>query len=198
MLIEETSVPDAALPVDAFKAHLRLGSGFGTDSLQDEVLVSFLRAALAAIEARTGKALLRRMFNWSLSGWRIPDAQTLPLAPVHEVSSVTIVGRDGTETVIDPQRYWLERDTQRPVLRSTGAVLPRVPRGGSLSLVIDAGYGATWGQVPADLQQAVFLLAGHYYEFRHETNLSDGCMPFGVSSLIERYKPMRLGFGVGQ
>ncbi|MCX8227300.1 MAG: head-tail connector protein, partial [Sulfitobacter sp.] len=61
-----------------------------------------------------------------------------------------------------------------------------------------AGYGATWGQVPADLQQAVFLLAGHYYEFRHETNLSDGCMPFGVSSLIERYKPMRLGFGVGQ
>ena len=28
MLIEETAVPDAALPVDAFKAHLRLGQWF--------------------------------------------------------------------------------------------------------------------------------------------------------------------------
>ena len=198
MLIEETSVPDTALPVDAFKAHLRLGSGFGTDSLQDEVLVSFLRAALAAIEARTGKALLRRVFHMSLAGWRAVDAQALPLAPVHAVNSVTIVARDGVETVIDPQRYWLERDAQRPVLRSTGAALPSVPQGGSVTLVIDAGYGTAWGQVPADLQQAVFLLAAHYYEFRHETSLSDGCMPFGVSSLIERYKSMRLGFGAVQ
>ncbi len=198
MLIEETSVPDTALPVDAFKAHLRLGSGFGTDSLQDEVLVSFLRAALAAIEARTGKALLRRVFHWSLAGWRAVDAQALPLAPVHAVSTVTIVARDGAETVIDPQRYWLERDAQRPVLRSTGAALPGVPKGGSVTLVIDAGFGAAWGQVPADLQQAVFLLAAHYYEFRHETGLSDGCMPFGVSSLIERYKSVRLGFGAIQ
>ena len=37
------------------------------------------------------------------------------------------------------------------------------------------------------------LLASHYYEFRHETTLSEGCMPFGVTSLIERYRVMRLG-----
>ena len=43
MLIEETTVPDAALPVDEFKAHLRLGTGFGEDNLQDSVLKSFSR-----------------------------------------------------------------------------------------------------------------------------------------------------------
>ena len=39
------------------------------------------------------------------------------------------------------------------------------------------------------------MLAAHYYEYRHETRLGDGCMPFGVSSLIERYRPLRIGLG---
>jgi uncharacterized phiE125 gp8 family phage protein len=36
------------------------------------------------------------------------------------------------------------------------------------------------------------MLAAHYYEYRHEMGLSGGCMPFGVSSLIERYRTVRL------
>ncbi len=51
MLIEETSVPDTALPVEQFKAHLRLATGFGDDGLQDDLLAGFLRAALAAVGA---------------------------------------------------------------------------------------------------------------------------------------------------
>ena len=62
MLIEETAIADAALPVDQFKAHLRLGTGFAEDNVQDEVLKGFLRAAIAAIEARTGKVLIERGF----------------------------------------------------------------------------------------------------------------------------------------
>ena len=64
MLIEETAVPSEALPVDAFKAHLRLGTGFSEDTLQEPVLESFLRAAMSAIEARTGKILIERDFSW--------------------------------------------------------------------------------------------------------------------------------------
>ncbi len=52
-----------------------------------------------------------------------------------------------------------------------------------------------WSEVPPDLQQAVFMLGAHYYEYRHETSLSDGCMPFGVTSLIERYRTVRIGMG---
>ena len=90
MLIEETTVPDAGLPVDEFKAHLRLGTGFGAGSLQDEVLISFLRAAMAAVEARTGKILLQRGFIWSLSRWRDRDAAAFPVAPVVAVTSVEV------------------------------------------------------------------------------------------------------------
>ena len=41
MLIEETTVPDGALPVEAFKAHLRLGTGFDADDVQDALVRSF-------------------------------------------------------------------------------------------------------------------------------------------------------------
>ncbi|MGC3936927.1 head-tail connector protein [Roseobacter sp. EG26] len=195
MLIEETTVPDAALPVEEFKAHLRLGTSFGQDSAQDEVLSGFLRAAMAAIEARTGKVLMTRPFSWSLTFWRDRDAQVLPVAPVSAISHVWTVARDGSQEEVDAGQYWLERDGQRPRLRSTGACLPVIPQGGSALVEFEAGYGTAWADMPADLRQAVMLLASHYYEYRHETSLSDGCMPFGVTSLIERYKVLRLGPG---
>ncbi len=61
-----------------------------------------------------------------------------------------------------------------------------------------AGFGAGWADIPADLAQAVLLLAAHYYEYRDEVSLSQGCMPFGVSSLIERYRTVRLLTGHGR
>lgn len=195
MLIEETTVPDAGLPVDEFKAHLRLGTGFGAGSLQDEVLISFLRAAMAAVEARTGKILLQRGFIWSLSRWRDRDAAAFPVAPVVAVTSVEVVDRLGVRSAVPAAHYWLEQDGQRPQLRPVGTFLPAVPAAGSVVIGFDAGYGATWADVPADLRQAVLLLAAHYYEFRNETTLSEGCMPFGVSSLIERYRTFRVWSG---
>ncbi|EDQ04194.1 hypothetical protein DSM14862_01835 [Sulfitobacter indolifex] len=195
MLIEETNVPDAVLPVAAFRTHLRLGSGFGQDGLQDPVLRSFLRAAMAAVEARTGKVLITRRFAFSLTFWRDAAAQVLPVAPVQEIARVALVARDGTETLVDPERYWLERDAQAPKLRSGTAALPRIPSAGAALINFDAGMGADWDSLPDDLAQAVMLLAAHYYEYRDDTALGEGCMPFGVSSLIERYRRVRVGFG---
>ncbi|WP_299603126.1 head-tail connector protein [uncultured Tateyamaria sp.] len=195
MLNEETTVPDAALPVEEFKAHLRLGSGFGNDTVQDAVLVSFLRAAVAAIEARTGKALIEHDFSLSVSSLATTDAVAFPVAPVTAVHTVTFVDRAGAETSVAGDTYWLERDTHRPRLRSVGHSLPQIPAAGTMRVSFTAGFGAVWSDIPADLAQAVMLLAAHYYEFRNETALSEGCMPFGVTSLIERYRPIRLGGG---
>ncbi|MDW4496817.1 head-tail connector protein [Sulfitobacter sp. D35] len=198
MLIEKTTLPDAAMPVEDFKTHLRLGTGFGTDGLQDSVLAGFLRAAMAAVEARTGKVLLQRDFDWTLTFWRDGDAQVLPVAPVSVVSRVALVARDGSETDIPDQSYRLERDGQRPRLRATGAGLPTIPFGGSVQIEFSAGYAAEWSALPADLRQAVLLLAAHYYEYRNETAFVDGHMPFGVASLIERYRALRIGAGAAR
>lgn len=195
MLIEETTVPDAALPVDAFKAHLRLGTGFGEDSLQDDVLKGFLRAALAAIEARTGKVLVARSFTLDLSAWRDVTGQVLPVAPVSTVTRVALSDAQGSETVLGETAYRLDRDMQAPVLRPSGASLPSVPTGGRVAVTFEAGMAPDWGGLPADLGQAVLMLAAHYYEYRNDMALSDGCMPFGVTSLIQRYRPLRVSLG---
>ncbi|MCU9838094.1 head-tail connector protein [Ruegeria sp. WL0004] len=198
MLIEETAVPDAALPVAEFKAHLRLGTGFAEDDVQDGVLNGFLRAAIAAIEARTGKVLISRQFSWTVYGWPDQTGEVLPVAPVQSVVSVTLRDAGGGETVLAGAAYRLERDSQRPRLRPAGALLPTVPTGSAAEIVLLAGMAPDWGGLPADLGQAVLLLAAHYYEYRHETALGDGCMPFGVTSLIQRYRTVRFGSGVVQ
>ena len=195
MLVELSSVPPAALPVVGFKDHLRLGSGFADDGLQDETLEAFLRAALASIEARTGKILLEREFRWSVTAWREVDRQPLPLAPVSAVGAVVQIDRNGTAVPVAPARYALEPDQQRPVLVAVGATLPVVPRGGRVDVELLAGYGPEWSDLPADLAQAVMLLAAHFYEYRSDTALHGASMPFGVSALIERYRTVRLFAG---
>jgi len=192
MLMEETAVPLAALPLAEFKAHLRLGTGFSDGDIQDPVLESFLRAALAAIEGRTGKVLLERNFSWVLSGWRDAQGQALPVAPVNEILSLTLRDRNDESEIVPPGHYRLERDAHRPVLRPVGSFLPSIASGSVAEIVFRAGYGAAWSDLPPDLAQAVLMLAAHYYEYRHEMGLSGGCMPFGVSSLIERYRTVRL------
>ncbi|MBQ4807386.1 hypothetical protein J4717_07905 [Phaeobacter sp. HS012] len=197
MLNEVTPVPEAVLPQEAFKAHLRLGTGFDEAGLQEAVLISFLRAAIAAIEARTGKVLLARDFLLTLSTWRDPQVQALPLAPVQMIQSVTLVDGSGSEQLLAPQRYRLEPDSQQPRLRPVGGPLPTVASGGAVRIAIRAGMANSWAALPGDLAQAVLMLAAHYYEFRDDTRLQGGCMPFGVTSLIERYRALRVSLGVG-
>lgn len=195
MLIEETNVPTAQLPIAEFRDHLRLGSGFSDDTLQDVVLESFLRAALAAIEARTGKAVLQRDFSWRLSEWRNKTGQAFPVAPVQDVASVVLRDSGGAEAMIASSAYRLQGDIHFPRLMPVGACLPQIPNGGQVQINFTAGIASAWVDIPADLAQAVLMLSAHFYEYRHETALGRGCMPFGVTSLLERYRTMRIGQG---
>lgn len=200
MLSEESAIADTALPVARFRSHLRLGSGFGEDGLQDDLLKGFLRAAIAAIEARTGKVLIARAFAWVVYDWSDPEGARLPVAPVSSVSAVVLVDRAAVEAAVSADLYWLEQDAQQPKLRPSGLLLPAIPSGGYARIAFTAGMAADWDGLPADLGQAVLLLAAHYYDYRDETALAAGCMPFGVSSLIARYRALRLtpGAGMGQ
>ncbi|MGL6210751.1 MAG: head-tail connector protein, partial [Paracoccaceae bacterium] len=186
MLIEQTTVPGAALPVQGLKDHLRLGTGFTDDGMQDALIEGYLRAAMAAIEGRIGKILIARRFLLTLEGWRDAGGQALPVAPVTSVVSVTLVDAAGAVSVVAPSRYRLVPDTHRPRLAATGVLLPTVAVDGRAEVVFDAGFGSVWSAVPADLAQAVLLLAAEFYERRHEAGVVAG-LPFSVQALIERW-----------
>jgi uncharacterized phiE125 gp8 family phage protein len=199
MLVEQTPVPLAALPVSQFKDHLRLGTGFDDDGVQDQVLETYLRAAMAAIEARTGKVLLSRSYNWTLSAWRDLSCQALPVAPVSQITSLAITDRMGGSEAIDPQRYTLEVDLHRPRLVSVGICLPAIPVGGRAVIDFEAGFGADWSGIPADLAQAVMMLAAYYYENRADSAsgaVGNSSLPATVAALIQPFRTVRM-FGGG-
>lgn len=191
VLSEATGLAEAALPLEEFRAHLRLGTGFADDAAQDAVLAAHLRAALAAIEARTAKVLIARDFLWRIVAWRWVDEQALPVAPVTALGEVAVEDRDGARSTVDPARLRLVQDMHRPRVVATGAMMPGIPSGGAVEIAFTAGFGS-WDEVPADLRQAVLLLAAQYHELRHEASAEAGAMPFGVAALIERWRTVRL------
>lgn len=198
MLIEETAPAAEALPVTALRGHLRLAQGFGgpEDDAEAAALAGFLRAAIATIEGRTGKVLLKRRFQMQLDDWRDRLGQPLPLAPVHAVETIRIDDGSGTVTTLPPETWRLVPDGQRPVILPTGVVLPHVPRLGSVTVTFVAGFADGWDGVPADLAQAVILLAARYYDDRSHDG-GQHALPFGVSALIEKWRAVRTLAGRG-
>lgn len=198
MLIEETAPAAEALPVAALREHLRLGTGFeiADDNAEDMALAGFLRAAIATIEARTGKVLLTRRFRMQLDDWRDRLGQTLPLAPVIAIEKIEIDDGMGTVTEVPQESWRLIPHGQRPMILPAGVILPHVPRLGMVTVTFTAGFGDNWSGVPADLAQAVLMLAARYYEDRG-TDSVKVTMPFGVSALIERWRQVRTLAGRG-
>ena len=192
MLKELTVVPGASLPVQALKDHLRLGTGFTEDGMQDGLIEAYLRAAMAAVEGRIGKVLLARQYRLTVEDWRAAGEQPLPVAPVSGIVSVTVVDAANVATVLAASRYRLVPDLHRPKLASVGVLLPTVPMDGRAEVVFDAGFGAAWDQVPADLAQAVILLAAEYYEVRQAGDTGPAGLPFAVNALIERWRNVRV------
>lgn len=184
------------MPVQALKDHLRLGSGFNDDGMQDGLIEGYLRAAMAAIEGRIGKVLIGRRFKLTLQDWRGLSEQPLPVAPVGAVVSVTLFDRAGS-LVLAADRYRLVPDMQRPKLVAVGVLLPLIAEDGRAEVVFDAGFGAAWAAVPADLAQAVLLLAAEFYENRHDLGLRVAGLPTVVHVLIERWRTVRVLGGGG-
>ncbi|WP_298256670.1 head-tail connector protein [uncultured Litoreibacter sp.] len=191
-LVDLTTTPLEALPLEPFKAHLRLGSGFADDSLQDDLLAGYLRATLAAIEARTGKILFERILQWRVTRWAEDGHQPLPVAPVTAMTSVALRNVEGVVSDVDLQLFGLERDTHRPRLFAKGRSLPAITEDGEAIVSFTAGFGSSWDDIPADLQQAVLMLGAHYYEHRNEVSGAARAMPFGVVSLLEPYRNIRV------
>lgn len=192
MLKEVARVADAVLPVQALKDHLRLGTGYSSDGMQDGLIAGYLHAALAAIEGRTGKALLTRSFVYHIDKWRSNGAaQTLPIAPVVSVGSVVILDGNGGTLTVSPQKWRFVPDMSRPRIEGLGG-LPTIPEGGSVEINFQAGFGPSWSEVPADLAQAVLLLAAEYYEQRHSGGENGNTLPLPVRALIERWRTVRV------
>jgi uncharacterized phiE125 gp8 family phage protein len=193
ILTEITSISSGALPFYSLKNHLRMGTGFTEDDLQDPLLEAYLRAAISAIENKLGLAILQRSFSLNLTAWRDGVVQNLPMRPISSIDSVTTITHGGDTDPQESENYLLIKDAQSPAIKATGSCLPSIPTDGSVDVTFTAGFGLVWDDVPQDLGQAVLLLAAWFYENRTGAPFASGVFPASVLALIEPYRIVRLG-----
>ena len=191
MLTELEPVPAAVLPLPALRDHLRLGTGFADDALQDAILEAVLRAALGAVEGRTGRALVARRFALRVARWHDSASFVLPLGPA-SLEAFGVEDVAGVPTDMAARVVLRDLPGGRPVVEGRGGALPAIPRGGAATLTFAAGFGP-WEAVPADLRQAVLMLAASYYEDRAAA--SSAAFPAVVSALLAPWRALRLGAG---
>jgi uncharacterized phiE125 gp8 family phage protein len=195
MILTELSSVDAnILPLNELSQHLRLGTGFVETSLQDDLIEAYLRAAISAIETRTGLVVFEKNLSWQLTAWRDAQKQTLPARPISAIIRVVTFDKSGGSVEHAPESYRLQPDSMAPALVSRAACLPIIPDAGSVDVEFTAGFGPNWLDIPAGLRHAIILLAAFYYENRMGGETSG--FPVAVLSLLEGYRPVRLMGGV--
>lgn len=169
-------VAEAALPVEALAAQLRLADGWDAVPGQRARLALRLRASAAAVGAQADRAVLRQ--SVVLEG-RAPGGNLLilPLAPV---ASVTAVAADGRAIPLTDARW--RSDGGRTHLALPRALLA----GAEVRVEVEAGF-ADWAAVPAALADAVLTDA--------EAREVDVDLAGAIAQLVAPFRTRRLGGG---
>ena len=175
---EVAPVEASELPLADLTAHLRMGTGFADDGLEAPAVERACRAALAAVESRTGRALIARPFVWRM--WTSPrgGVAVAPLAPILSVGVVEVV-RGGERTAVSGWR----------ITEDALHEMPMVPSGGALEVSLTAGMGA-WGELPRDLSEAVLLIAAALYEARGGAAPE---VPVAADRMLAPWRRLRIG-----
>ena len=189
-LAEVSPVATGLLPLADLKDHLRLPDGFPDDGSFDTRLEQSVRAAMATAEARTGKALYRRQFRWGFEDWNGCERVSMPVAPLISLDGVSVLHADGSVSAMNVSDFSTVVDIHRPSLLPKGAHFPTLSTGAMVEVLFTAGFATAWAEVPADLREAVLILAVDYFDAPNGTPM--GLAP-AVQALLQRYRGVSLG-----
>jgi uncharacterized phiE125 gp8 family phage protein len=178
--------PPTEEPVSLANAKLQMR----VDHTADDTLIGIIiAAAREQCEEISRRAFVTQTLRLSLDAWPCEENYiSLPRPPLQSVTSVKYTDWNGAEYTLSASTdYLVDIDSEpgRVVLRSgaawPGAVLCSA---GAIKIIYVAGFGAATA-VPKKYQQAVQILAAHFYENR-ETASPDSLseIPFGVSALL--------------
>lgn len=184
------TVEPAAEPVTLaeVKAYLRLDQ-----SSEDDLLNGLIRAAREDVERSAGLALIRQSWRLALDDWPLEGCVTIPVYPVHEVTSVTVYGSQGEASVVNPSCYQADTTSHPARLYISEAPEPlRAMNGVEIDFV--AGFGEAATEVPDLLRRAIILLVAHWYEFRSSFGPGDQPVsyPSGYDRMIAPFRRRRL------
>lgn len=179
--------PPASEPVSLAGAKLYLRIDH---SAEDDLIATLIGAAREAVEAACGRALVSRRVRESLDIWRREAAQgaVLGLGPVTDVVAVRLLADNGSQSVIDPDRYRLEGNRDRPRLVFASGLPTTLRQVGGIEVEYDAGYAEDAGDLPVALRLATLQIVASLYELRQ----GESGIPEAASALMRPFAPVRL------
>jgi len=168
--------------LDEAKLHLKV------DSADDNPLITALIATARELaERETKRAFVTQI--WELILDTAGGEIEVPKPPLQSVESITVIDKEGGETVVDASKYDVDKAQNsygRVRLRS-GSSWPAHRGFASFIVEFKAGYGNAAADVPEALKQAILQLIAHLYENRESVEV-----PAGVKILLWAFKIMRI------
>lgn len=182
-----TITPPASEPVSLAEAKLFLRVDHAHE---DELIVMLITAAREAVEAAIGRALITRRVRESLDIWVREAAQgaVLGLGPVTNVVAVRLLADNGSQSVLDPERYRLDGNRDRPRLVFASGVPATLRQIGGIEIEYDCGYADEAAELPVALRLATMQIIASLYELR----LGEAGLPETARALLRPFAPVRL------
>lgn len=179
--------PPASEPISLAEAKLFLRVDHNAE---DSLIASLIGAAREAVEAGIGRALITRRVRESLDIWRrdAVNGAALGLGPVTNVVALRLLADNGGQSVIDPERYRLEGNRDRPRLVFPSGFPATLRSAGGIEIEYDCGYADEAGDLPIALRLATLQIVASLYELR----LGEGAIPEGARALMRPFAPVRL------
>jgi len=163
-----------AVTLTLAKSHLRVDG-----DAEDTLIGTYLAAAQAWVENVTGKKLVRGSVTQSNSAFGL----CVPLfwGPNPDDVTIRYLDSDGAEATVTNGQLAMGR-----VYAPAGG-WPSVYPSGSIEVSYTAGYETT----PADLDNAVLLLVGEFYQNR-EAGAASGLLMSAVTALCGPHRDVRV------
>lgn len=179
--------PSASEPVSLAEAKLFLRID---NNAEDELIETLITAARDAVEAGVGRVLITRRVRESLDIWRREATRgaVLALGPVMNVVAVRLLAESGAQSVLDPERYRVEGQRDRPRLVFPPGLPATLRSAGGIEIEYDAGFADNAADLPVALRVAVLQIVTALYEARP----MEGGMPDAARALMRPFAPVRL------
>jgi len=182
-----TITPPASEPVSLAEAKLYLRVDHAHE---DTLIATLIGAAREAVEAGIGRALITRRVRESLDIWRREAVQgaVLGLGPVTNVVAVRLLTDEGSQSVLNPERYRLEGHRDRPRLVFPPGVPATLRSAGGIEIEYDCGFAEDAADLPIALRLATLQIVASLYELRQ----GEAPIPEAARALMRPYAPARL------
>lgn len=182
--VEPTTEP---VDIEEVKAALKI------EATDDAALVErYIRAARSHVESRTGTRLVTQTMALRTDDWS--DLESLPVAPVQSVSSISYVDTDGATqtlatTVYEARLYGLSP----AVVLKYNQTWPTIRSGSLITVTVVAGYGSA-ESVPDEIAQAMLLMVGDLYAFRETAQVGSVASKIPTSAAVDALLANRTRF----